>query len=151
MAFSDYSRQYFTDTGRSTGEYIIFYQGGTIIDHGTHVPGPVAQSSAESDYNASYSAIMYLEHFRVLIHELLNKDTDIVPEEAPIIILYIKYAVCMDNNGKDTNNTRHIYRRVHLVRNGKNTKCKILTGVNEVCNWQKLQLRILARMTEIPE
>ena len=23
-AFSDYSRQYFTDTGRSTGEYIIF-------------------------------------------------------------------------------------------------------------------------------
>ena len=33
------------DTGRSTGAYIIFYQGGTI-DHGTHVPGPVAQSSA---------------------------------------------------------------------------------------------------------
>ena len=39
--FSDSSWQGFTDTGRSTGAYIIFYQGGTI-DHGTHVPGPVS-------------------------------------------------------------------------------------------------------------
>ena len=52
MAFSDSSWQDCPDTGRSTGEYIIFDQGGPI-DHGTHVPGPVAQSSAESEYNAS--------------------------------------------------------------------------------------------------
>ena len=45
MDFSDYSWQYFPDTGRSTGAYIIFYQG-RPIDHGTHVPVPVAQSSA---------------------------------------------------------------------------------------------------------
>ena len=42
MDFSDSSWQYFPDTGRSTGAYIIFYQGG-MIDHGTHVPGPVAK------------------------------------------------------------------------------------------------------------
>ena len=47
MVFSDYSWKYCTGTGRSKGAYIIFYQGGTI-DHGTHVPLPVAQSSAES-------------------------------------------------------------------------------------------------------
>ena len=52
MAFSDSSWQDFPDTGRSTGAYIILYQGGPI-DHGTHVPGPVAQSSAESEYNAA--------------------------------------------------------------------------------------------------
>ena len=46
MDFSDSSWQDFPDTGRSTGAYIIFYQGGPI-DHGTNVPGPVAQSSAE--------------------------------------------------------------------------------------------------------
>ena len=46
MDFSDSSWQDFLDTGRSTGAYIIFYQGGTI-NHGTHVPGPVAQSSSE--------------------------------------------------------------------------------------------------------
>ena len=45
MAFSDYSWQDCPDTGRSIGAYIIFYQGGPI-DHGIHVPGPVAQSSA---------------------------------------------------------------------------------------------------------
>ena len=48
MDFSDSSWQDFPDTGRSTGAYIIFYQGGPI-DDGTHVPGPVAQSSAESE------------------------------------------------------------------------------------------------------
>ena len=41
MAFSDSSWQDFPDTGRSTGAYIIFYQGGSI-DHGTHVTGLVA-------------------------------------------------------------------------------------------------------------
>ena len=45
IAFYDSSWQYFIDTGRSTGAYIIFYQG-EPIDHYTHVTGPVAQSSA---------------------------------------------------------------------------------------------------------
>ena len=57
MAFSDSSWQDCTDTGRSTGAYIIYYQGGPI-DHGTHVPGPVAKSSAESEYNAACNAGM---------------------------------------------------------------------------------------------
>ena len=65
---------------------------------------------------------MDLAHFRMLIHELLNKYPDIVPEEAPIIILGIKCSVCMAKNGKDTKNTRHITRRVHFVRNGENYK-----------------------------
>ena len=42
MAFSDSFWQDCSDTARSTGAYIIFYQGGTI-DHETHVPGPVYQ------------------------------------------------------------------------------------------------------------
>ena len=44
MAFSNSSWQDFPDTVRSTGSYTIFYQGGPI-DHGTHYPVPVAQSS----------------------------------------------------------------------------------------------------------
>ena len=47
MAFSDSSWKYCTDTGSSTGVYIIYYQVGPI-EHGTHVPGPVAQSIVES-------------------------------------------------------------------------------------------------------
>ena len=32
---------------------------------------------------------MDLAHFKMLIHELLNKDPDIVPEEVPLIVLDI--------------------------------------------------------------
>ena len=45
MVFSDSIWQDFPYTGRSTGSYIIFYKGGTI-EHGTHVPVTVPQSSA---------------------------------------------------------------------------------------------------------
>ena len=120
--FSDSSWQDFPDTGRSTGAYIIFYQGGPI-DHVTHVPGPVAQYSAESEYNAACTAGMALSNFRMLIHKFLNKDPDIVPEEAPFIVLDIKSSMCMTNNGKDTKHTRHIARRINFVRNGE--KCKM--------------------------
>ena len=44
MAFSDSSWQYCPDNGRSTGAYIIFYQGVTI-ENVTHVPGQVSQPS----------------------------------------------------------------------------------------------------------
>ena len=51
MAFYASSWQDFPDTRRSTRAYNIFYQGGPI-DHGTHVPGTVDQSGAESGYNS---------------------------------------------------------------------------------------------------
>ena len=48
MLFSDSICQECPDTGSSTGEYIVLHQGGKI-DNCTHVPGPVAQQSVESD------------------------------------------------------------------------------------------------------
>ena len=104
MALSDYSWQNCKDTGRSTGAYIIFYQG-EPNDHGTHVSGPVAQSIAESEYNAACTAGMALSHFRILIHEFLNEDPDMVPKEDSLIVLNSKYAMCMANNGKDIKHT----------------------------------------------
>ena len=65
---------------------------------------------------------MALAHFRMLTHELLNKDPDIVPEEAPLIVLDSKYVMCMAKNGKYTKNIRHIARRMHLVRNVEECK-----------------------------
>ena len=122
MGFSDSSWKYCPDTGRSTGEYIIFYQGGSI-DHGTHVPGPVDQSSEESGYNTACNAEMALAHFRMLIHELFNKDPYIFPEGALLIILDSKSDMFMANNGKDTKHIRHISRIMHSVSNGG--KCKM--------------------------
>ena len=101
MAFSGSSWQDFPDTGKSTGTYIIFYQDGPIY-HGTHVPIPVAQSSAEREYNASCTAGMALAHFRMLVYELLNEDPDMVPKEYPLIVLDSKYTMCMAKNDRDT-------------------------------------------------
>ena len=66
---------------------------------------------------------MALAHFRMLIHEFLSKDPDIVPEEAPLIVLDSKSSICMAKNGKDTKHTRHIASRMYFVRNGE--KCKM--------------------------
>ena len=66
---------------------------------------------------------MALAHFRMLIHELLNKDPDIVQEEDALTDLDSNSAMCMANNGNDTKHTRHIARRMHFVRNGE--KCKM--------------------------
>ena len=52
MAFSDSIWQDYPHNGTITVSYIIFNQG-CKIDHSTHVIGPVAQSSAESEYNAA--------------------------------------------------------------------------------------------------
>ena len=122
MAFSDSSWKDCPDTVRITGAYIIFYQGGPI-DHGTHVPVPVAKSSAESEYNAACTAGISLAHFRMLIHELINKDLEIVLEEAPSIFLDSKSAICMAKNGNNNKHTRHIASRMNFVRNGE--KCKM--------------------------
>ena len=59
----------------------------------------------------------------MLVHELLNEDPDMVPKEAPLIVLDSKSAMCMAKNGRDNKNIIHIARRMHFVRNGE--KCRI--------------------------
>ena len=81
--------EYFPYTGRSTGSYIVFYQGGPI-DNCKHVPVIVAQSSASSDYNEACTTEMELVHLIMQNNELMNKDTYVVPEHTPLIILDIK-------------------------------------------------------------
>ena len=65
---------------------------------------------------------MALAHFRMLIHELLNKDQDIVPKESPLIILYTNSAFSMAKIVKDTIHKKHISRRVNFAINGENCK-----------------------------
>ena len=64
----------------------MFYQDVTI-DHCTHVPSKVYQSSYEIEYNAAWTSGMTLAHIRVQNKEFLNKDKYVVTEQAPLIIL----------------------------------------------------------------
>ena len=66
---------------------------------------------------------MALEYFRMLIHELLNKYPDIVPDEYSLVILDSKSSECMAKNGKDVNYASHISIRTNFVINGD--KCKM--------------------------
>ena len=102
MFFYDYIWKDFPDTARSTGEYIIFHQGGPI-DHCAHVTGTVDKYSAESEYSVECTTRIHLSHFRMTNNYFMNKDTYVVPGKAPLIILYSKSAVCMAETGKDTN------------------------------------------------
>ena len=70
----------------------MFYQS-VPIDHYTYVPYPVAQYSAESEYNSACTVLMSLAHFRMLNNELLNKYPDLVTLQAPLIILDRKSAI----------------------------------------------------------
>ena len=66
---------------------------------------------------------MALAHSRMLVHELLNEDPEMVPKEAPLIVLDIKSIMYMAKNVKDTKHTRHIAKIMYFVRNGE--KCKM--------------------------
>ena len=111
---SNYLWKDWPGTVRSTGAYIVFYQG-EPIDYCAHIPGPVSQSSAESEYNTAFSAWMDPAHFGMLQNWLTNKDPDVVLEQSPLILLDIKSDLCMANNGKHTKHTRHIFRRTNFV------------------------------------
>ena len=65
---------------------------------------------------------MALSHFMMLIHELLYKYPAIFPEETPLIVLDAKSAMCMSKNGKDIKHTRHIARRMYVLRNEEKLK-----------------------------
>ena len=91
----------------------MFYRG-VPIDHFTYITSPVNQSSAENEYNASFTAEVDLEHFIIINNELMYKDPDVVTEQEYLIILDIKSSVCMTNNGKDTKHIRYISIIIHL-------------------------------------
>ena len=118
VVFSDLIWQDWSDTGRSTVLYIVFFQGGPNY-HCTHFSSPISQWSAESDHNAAWTSVMDLAHFIMLNNEVKNKDTYVVPEPEPLIILDVKSAKWMVKNDKYTKLTINISKIMNLVRNGE--------------------------------
>ena len=96
--------------------FIKNYQGGPI-DNLTYVPVSVYHPRSESEYNSSYTVVMILSNFIIINNELMNKDTNVAPEQSPSIILDRKSALFIYRNYKNTKHTRNIFRRIHLVRN----------------------------------
>ena len=117
-------------------DILSFYLCGPIY-HDTQVPGPVSQSGAESNYNEACTTGVALIHFRMWINETLNKDSDILTEESPLIILDSKSAACMATNGKDTKYTRHIYTRVNFVRSDQGLRAAKVTRLLAILGYTR--------------
>ncbi|MGH7954439.1 MAG: reverse transcriptase domain-containing protein [Gloeomargaritales cyanobacterium] len=118
FSFSDSSWQDCPDTGRSTGSYLVFYQGG-VVDHSSFIPEPVAMSSGEAEYNAACVTCMATSHIRMIVNEMSSLNcADPQKQEPVLIILDNEAAICMSKSLKDTKRTRHIDRRIHYVRHG---------------------------------
>ena len=60
---------------------------------------------------------MSISHFSMLSNEFLIKDPYVVLEQAPLMILEGKLALCMANKGNDIKHTIIIDIRMHFVRN----------------------------------
>ena len=87
------------------------------------IKGASSGTMSGSVFKNSWINIMKLAHFRMLIHEFLNTDPYIFPDESPLIILYSKSDMCMTDNITDTKHTRNITRRMKFARNDE--KCKM--------------------------
>ena len=126
IIFSDSSWNDCIDTGRSTGVYISFNQGGPA-DYGSHIPVPVVISNGEAEYISAAVACMRVSHLRMIIYDLRcmgsdNYDQDNVNMEHARIIIDNEAAISMEKCNKDCTGIRHIARRYHYVQQGRALK-----------------------------
>ena len=134
VTFTDASWQDDTDTGRSTCGRISFFQGGAI-DHSTHVPVPVAMSSAEAEYLGAAGAATSAAHLRMLWYDFRclgqrHYSVEAMELEPPsIIMIDNEAAIAMAGSDKDTARTRHISRRYHFVRQSVSMKQLVLRWI----------------------
>ena len=111
----DSSWQDCPDTGKSTGSFLIFSQGG-IVDFSTFVPSPVAMSSAEAECNAGAAAGMAMYHIRMLDNEINGLEADLIPTPPVLMLCDSERAVTITNSDKDIKSLRHCKRRLLYMR-----------------------------------
>ena len=144
FTFSDSSWDDDQDTSRSTGGYFIFYQSG-IVDHSSNMPGPIAMSSAEAEYNECCLACMATGNMHMTLNHIEGIE-DGSPEDLPVdILMDSKSAVDMSLTFKDTRNARHIRRHFHFVKQGTEQKWHKLVWISNQFMVADVTTKILAK------
>ena len=127
LGFSDSSWQDFPDTGRSTGGYKIFVQGG-LVEANSTMPVPVALSSAEAEYMGSCNLGAMVCHLRELLYDFMHLgredyDRSGTYGKTPSILLIDNQAtIAMSKNYQVTAKNRHVGHCWHFVRRGVKAK-----------------------------
>ena len=84
-------------------------------------------------------------------HLLQNKDTYVVPQKQPLIIVDCKSDMYISNNGKDTKHTRHIGRRLTFVRHCEKYKQDKIDWCEGGLELADIATKTFKRMIYIPE
>ena len=111
----DSSWQDCPDTGRSTGAYVLFSQGGAV-DYNTFVPSTVAMSSAEAECNVGAVAGMAMSHICMLQNELSGHEADIIKNVPITMYCDSASAITIVISEKDICSLRHCKRHLLFMR-----------------------------------
>jgi hypothetical protein len=101
------------DDQRSTGCYLVLFQGG-LVDYSSFVPTPITLSSAEAEINAMTVGSMASSFLRQVISDVLYNDPT-HPFSVPMLTDSAS-GIFITQNDRDTKRTRHIERRWLYVR-----------------------------------
>jgi hypothetical protein len=101
------------DNQRSTGCYLVLFQGG-LVDYSSFVPTPITLSSAEAEINAMTVGSMASSFLRQVICDVLYNDPT-HPFSVPMLTDSAS-GIFITQNDRDTKRTRHIERRWLYVR-----------------------------------
>jgi hypothetical protein len=113
VVFSDVSFQDCPDSGRSTGGFLIFMQGG-VVDTTSTMPQLVARSTCQAEYCMGALAVLAAFYTRKVYNELHGIDPDChltIP-----IGTDSQSAIDTAISQKETQRTRHFSRRFHFIR-----------------------------------
>ena len=116
------------DDRKSTGCYMIFFQGG-LVDFSSLVPTPITMPSAEAEINMMTVGAMATNYLRQVLCDVLHDNPEhllTVP-----ILTDSKSGIFITQNDRDTNRTRHIQRRwlyVRQCRQSGHISCHFLPG-----------------------
>ena len=116
VIFCDSSWQDCVDTGRSTGAYYIYINGSLVLST-TFVPTPIAQSSAEAEYNTCAYALTDAIHVSQVWNFLHGRHLD--TPQTLALFTDSNSAIAMIECDHVTRYSRHIQRRVHFIKQAR--------------------------------
>lgn len=113
IAVADSSFDDCPDTRRSTGGYMIHWQGG-VVEGASIMPPIVSTSVGEAEYCVGAVAAMALSFHRKVFNEFIGRDSD----EPLTLALGMDSTAAIDiaTSPRETKRTKHIARRFHYLR-----------------------------------
>ena len=118
---------------------------GGVVDHSSNMPGPVAMSSAEAEYNEACLACMATGNMHMTVNHLEGIQEGSEDDKPVDIFMDNRSAVDMSISFKDTKNARHIRRRFHFVKQGVEQSWHKLTWIRNEFMVVDMKTKILSK------